>query len=390
MDKVGVHMHFDKQILADYNKGCVIELITKKGPINRAEIARQLGLSIPTIMKITDSFMENGIIRITGKGESTGGKRPELYEIMKEAYYFVGVDIGRSKIHIIIINLIGEIVEKMSIVVKHLNAPSEFIKEVMKGIEEVLESSNIPRKKILGIGIGTPGILETEKGIILYSPDFGWENVDVVTPIRERFDVSVIVENSNRTMALGEQWIGGGQNASNIFCVNVGHGIGAAILKDDEVYKGSSGTSGEFGHMVLKKDGPLCECGNVGCLESLSSGNAIAKRMGMSEAKEVFDLMREGNQEATEIINEAIEYLGIGIANAINILDPDMVILEGGIMKSYELFWEFLLQVIKEHQMKFAGRKVKIRKGMLGTDATAVGAASLLIRKFKKNGGKIN
>lgn len=382
-------MHYDKQMLADLNRALVLELITKKGPINRAEIARQLELSIPTIMKIVESFEKAGIISVVGKGESTGGKRPELYEIIKEAYYGIGVDIGRSKINIVLINLKGEVEKKQMIPARKLQTAEEFISKIIEGIELLLVQFDLPREKLMGIGMGIPGILNPEKGIIEYSPDFGWENVDIVKPIREKFQTWVVIENSNRTMALAEKWIGIGQSASLIFCVNVGHGIGAAILHHDDIYIGSSGTSGEFGHVVLQKDGPICDCGNRGCLESLAAGNAIAKKMGMEEAKDVFELMRQGDAKATQVIREAIEYLGIGIAGAINLLDPELVILAGRIMNSKDLYWEYLLQVIKEHQMSHAGTRVKIKPGILGEDGTAIGAAVLLIRNFKNNGGQV-
>lgn len=367
-----------------------MELFFKNGAINRAEIARQLNLSIPTIMKIVDGFVGDGLVRVVGKAESTGGKRPDLYEIIKDAYYCLGVDIGRSKVNIVLVNLTGEIVKKDITSIQALHNPDEVIQKVIQGIEKVLEDSHITIEKIMGIGIGVPGILDTPKGMVLYSPDFGWENVNIARPIKDRFDTWVTIENSNRTAALGEKWLGAGKAAKNLFCINVGHGIGSAILMEDEIYTGSSGTSGEFGHMVLEKDGPRCDCGNRGCLESLASGNAIAKARGVAEAKIVFDGMRTGDQESKEVIGKAIEYLGIGIASAINVLDPDMVILTGGVTKSQDLFWDDLLQTIKKHQMKYAGRNVKIKIGRLGEDSSAVGSAVLILKQFRNRGCQID
>lgn len=199
-------MKLDKQKLADYNRGSVIELISKNGPINRSEIAKQLGLSIPTIMKIADDFIDEGIIRITGKAESTGGKRPLLYEIIEDAYYCIGLDIGRSKINTILTNLHGRIVNKTLINVKNLNTPEEFLKVIINQIDLILLESKIINEKIMGIGVGVPGIIDRKSGIILYSPNFHWENIDLVSPLKEKFGFKVLIENSNRTMALGEKW----------------------------------------------------------------------------------------------------------------------------------------------------------------------------------------
>lgn len=382
-------MHLDKQIIAEYNRGCVLELVAKKGPINRSEIARQLKLSIPTIMKIADEFSAAGIFRITGKGESAGGKRPELYEVVRDAYSCIGVDVGRSKINILLVDLLGGVVDRHITDTIGLKRPEEFVEVINNVVEEIIQTNKVQMEKLIGIGIGIPGIIDKTNGMVLYSPDFDWENIDILTPIHNKFKKQVAIENSNRTMALGEQWIGAGANANNIFCINVGHGIGAAILDRDKIYTGSSGSSGEFGHTVMIKDGPVCDCGNRGCLEAVASGNAIAKKMGKREAKEVFDLMRQGNTEAAGIIKEAMEYLGIGIAGAINLLDPDMCILSGGVIKSYDLFQEDLINCIKAHQMKFVGRNVKIRVGELGENASAIGAANLLLKRFRDLGGQI-
>ena len=382
-------MHYDKQMLADYNKGRVLGEILKRGPINRAEIAKQLSLSIPTIMKIVDEFQRDGIIRVVGKAESTGGKRPELYEIIRDAYYCIGVDLGRFKLKIVLTNLMGEILIKKYEDISRINEPDKIISIIEKHIENLIESREIPDDKIMGIGLGVPGIIDKESGMILYSPDFGWEKVDLVTHLKKKFGFWVEIENSNRTGALAEKWLGVAQSADNLFGINIGHGIGAAILKEEDIYQGSSGASGEFGHLILKKDGPLCDCGNRGCLEALSSGNAIAKKMGMKEAKEVFDLARKGNAQAIQVIDEAVEYLGIGIASVINILDPDMVVLSGGVMQSSDLFWDKLCEVVKARQMKYGGRKAKLKMGILGEDATAIGATVLLIKNFKNHGGQI-
>jgi predicted NBD/HSP70 family sugar kinase len=382
-------MHYDKQMLADYNKGRVIELISNNGPINRAEIAKQLDLSIPTIMKIVDEFIHEGIVRTVGRGKSTGGKRPELYEIIKDAYYCIGVDLGRFRLKTIVADLQGEIIVKKVNDISQISDSQRVLEIIEKNIQEIIDNNAFPQEKIMGIGLGVPGIIERETGKILYSPDFGWENVDFSTYLKEKFNLWVAIENSNRTEALGEKWLGVAQPANNIFSVNIGHGIGGAILKGDEIYRGSSGASGEFGHIVLEKDGPLCDCGNHGCLEALASGNAIAKKMKKKEAKEVFDLAREGNREAIEIIDEAVEYLGIGIAGAINVLDPDMVILSGGVTQSYDLFGDRLQQVVKKRQMKYREGKVNIKVGTLGDDATAIGAVVLLLKNFKNHGGQI-
>ncbi len=400
-------MRVDKFLLATMNKKSVIDIIRTKGPINKAEIARLTELSIPTVMKLTDEFMKNGLVRIIGKGESSGGKRPELLEFISDAYYIVGVDIGRSHINAIVMNLSGKIIAKQIRKTGDTLPAEDMIDRVIHLIEQTLENSHVEKRKIIGMGIGMPGLLDVENGIVLFSPDFHWENVNLVSPIKNYFNMNIQLENSNRALAMGESWFGAGINSSYFICINLGHGIGSAIVEEGEFYRGSCGSSGEFGHITLVKDGPMCDCGNKGCLEALASGNAIANnakilikngepsiileladnQLENIDAKIVFDAAKKNDPLALRIVNDAIEYIGIGLANYVNLLDPDMIILAGGLVNAGDILVEKIKHVSKVRQMKFAGRKVKIQVAQLGADATAVGAASLILKNFMESGG---
>ena len=400
---------FDKYVMAQLNRKSVIDIIRTQSPINKAQIARQTGLSIPTVMKITDEFERNHLIRVNGKGESNGGKRPELLEIIPDAYYIIGVDVGRSRIKAIIMDLSGKLIVKESIKTGRTVPSQQLIERLIYLIHQVVQESNISVSQFLGLGIGMPGLLDTENGTVLFSPDFHWENVELVKPIEDHFPFYTILENSNRAMAMGEHWFGAGVESSYFICLNLGHGIGSAIVQNGEFYRGSCGSSGEIGHITLEKDGPLCSCGNRGCLEALASANAMAGqarelvRQGKGQrilelaqgneenidAKEIFDTAKEGDAAAALIVDKAIEYIGIGLANYINLLDPDMLILAGGVTGAGDYLITRLKRVIKARQMKFAGRKVKIRISKLGNDAAAIGAASIILKEFIENGAAI-
>lgn len=397
----------DKFLIATMNKRSVIDMIRTKGPINKAEIARVTDLSIPTVMKLTDEFIKNGLIHVTGKGESSGGKRPELLEFISNVYYIVGVDVGRNTLKALIMDLDGSVISKKVKSTGDDTSPEIVIKSLIELIEMTIADSGIQREKILGMGIGMPGLLDIESGLVLFSPDFQWENVDLVEPIQNYFSMSIHLENSNRAQAMGEKWFGAGINSDYFICVNIGHGIGSAIVEQGEFYRGSCGSSGELGHITMEKNGPRCECGNYGCLEVLASGHAIAEKakdqiksgstsqildmaMGSIEnidAKVVFEASKLGDPLAKGLVKDAVEYIGIGLATYINLLDPDMIILAGGVVNAGDVLIDGIKEVIKVRQMKFAGRKVKIRVAKLGADATAVGAASLVLKRFIESGG---
>jgi len=397
----------DKFLLATMNKKSVIDTIRTKGPINKSEIARLTDLSIPTVMKLSDEFIKSGLVRINGKRESSGGKRPELLEFIPDAYCIIGVDIGKVNITVIIMNLSGKIITRQIQKTGDTIPAEAMIDRLIHLIELTIESSQVDKSKILGMGIGMPGLLDAESGEVLFSPDFHWEKVNLVRGIKNYFNINIQLENSNRALAMGENWFGVGINASNFICVNLGHGIGSAIVQEGEFYRGSCGSSGELGHITLKKDGPICDCGNKGCLEALASGNAIAyiardriqkgessmilklaeDKLENIDAKMVFDAAKLKDPLAIQIIEEAIEYIGIGLASYINLLDPDMIILAGGLVNAGDILVERIKKVAKARQMKFAGRKVKIRVAKLGSDATAIGAASLILKSFLESGG---
>ena len=399
-------MKYDKFAMAQMNRSMVFDLIRRKGPISRAEIARTIGLSIPTVMKITEEFSHKQFVQDVGKGESSGGKRPELLELVPDSKYIIGVGVGRSKTNVLMMNLAGEVFIREIMETGGTAVPEVWISRLIQVIENVIRESGLSRKQILGMGIGMPGILDEKSGKVLFSPDFKWENVDMLTPIRERFKMDITIENANRALAMGEYYFGAGVDSRNFLVVNLGHGIGSAIMREGEFYRGSSGSSGEIGHIILEKNGPKCNCGNLGCLEAIASGNAIARDAKIAvlegnatkimelvnedinriEAKTVFEAARLGDRLAIQIAERAMQYIGIGLANYINLLDPDLIILFGGLTNAGDIFLKKVKEVLRERQMKFAGRQVKLVISQMGENGTAVGSASLVLKKFIKYG----
>lgn len=404
-------MSYNKAMLAQLNKKIVLEMIRTQGPINKAEIARKAELSIPTVMKITEEFERENLVKTIGKGESTGGKRPDLLEFVSNAYYITGIDIGRHYVKIVIIDMAAVIMSKecFPTTEEDIKQPKQFLEKIAERVEALIIKSGISKGRFMGIGIGMPGILDYARGDVIFSPDFNWVNVPLMEIFRNQLPFyKIFLENANRALALGEYIYGAAKNADYILCINLGYGIGAAIIESGQLLYGKSGTCGEFGHMIMEPDGPLCDCGNQGCLEALASGNAIAKRMereimegkqtlvsraavkqGKIEAEMVFEAARAGDILSRKIIDEAMEYVGIAIASSINLLDPDMIILAGGLTKSKDLFLDQLQRTVEKYKMKYSGKNVSIRTGTLGEYATAIGAAAMLIRLFIENGGEL-
>ena len=403
-------MRIDHTVVNTINKRDVLRIIRNHGPISKAEISRMTELSIPTIMRLTDDLIDKGIVRVVGKGESTGGKPPLMLELAADAYYLVGIDVGTTNIKTIVMDMEAKIISRIITPTVVSDSPEKIIVRIIDTIEEAVSDSGKPLNKILGIGLGMPGLLDIDMGKVLFSPDFRWENVDLIGPIKERFNMPVYMINVTRAMAMSEKWFGLAKDIKNFMCINLGYGIGAAIVIDDELYGGGSDSSGEFGHMTLEKNGPQCDCGNYGCLEALASANAISKKAGSMiergeesiilsmaggdaaniDAKMIYDAAKHGDNLAMEIVRESNEYIGIAIANVINFLDPELIIFEGGVAKAGDILLNGIKSVVERRQMKYTGRKLKILISELGDDAAAIGAASVLIGRLFESGGRVD
>ncbi len=388
------------------NKFNVMRLIISEGPINRAAIARKTGITIPSVMAITDDLIGCGLVCSAGKGDSCGGKRPELLAVVSDSVYFVGVDIGRDMTRLVIQDFSAKIIfgsrEKTGVVF-----PEEaFIDRLSRLILKCIDEAEIDKSRIAGVGIAMPGLIGQENGCVMFSPDFGWRDIPLQQSLSKKLPYPVLVENANRALALAESdglLAEGVLDRHTTLCVNLGHGIGAALVQNGRLYYGSSGTSGEIGHITVNKDGPLCSCGNSGCLEAVASGEAIARQardaiqskvsttllqkagsLEEIDAKVVFDAALEGDAVAVSIIDRAAEYIGIGIAMAVNLLDPDKVILCGGLTKNGKPFFDKVNESFEKHRMRQAGRCVMLSLGKKGDYSTAIGAAEIIFYNAHK------
>jgi N-acetylglucosamine repressor len=402
-------MRVDQSVINTINKRNVINIIREQGPINKSKVAHIAGLSIPTVMRLTDDLLDKKLIYEVGKGESTGGKKPLMLQFSPNSHYLIGVDIGTTNIKAIVMDMAATVLSKVVTPTNISEDPCEIISRIIDSIQRTVFNVGLPLEKYLGIGLGMPGLLDTNTGKVLFSPDFKWENVDLMSPIRASFGIPVYMMNVTRAMAVGEKWFGPAKSISNFMCINLGYGIGSAIIFNDQIYTGGSDSSGEFGHMTLEKNGPLCGCGNYGCLEALASANAMSKKaafliergehsmiLSMAggsarniDAKIIFDAAKLGDNLAKEIVREAVDYIGIAIANVVNFIDPELIILEGGVSKAGDILLDGIKRVVERRQMKYAGRKLRVILSEFGDDAAAIGAASILISQLIENGGNL-
>lgn len=387
------------------NKNMVLDLIRKHRSIYRAELARITGLSMPTIMSITDELVESGLVRDAGKGISSGGKPPMLMEIIPDSHLFLGVDISGAMYKGTILNLQGDVVYSKSLE-KEDRPEGEIVDCIRQFVDTLLEESKIDITKLSGMGLGIPGLVDTEKGTVINSIDYDLKNEDLRTPLRQIYNLPVFIENSSKVMAIGEKWFGAGADCDDFALVTVGRGIGAALFINGEIYQGHNSMSGELGHMVINPNGPICKCGRRGCLEAMASGKAIANQarnivsMGSNSimldlagrepkkirAETVFRAAAMGDVLAEKIADEAVINLCIGLTNLVFLFDCQRIVLTGYVVKDNSYLLEKISQRVNStRSLYFGDVPVEVCLSELGEEAAVIGAATLPLQNFVIN-----
>lgn len=307
--------------------------------------------------------------------------------------YAIGIDIGGTKISMVLGTEKGKILARREIPTWTGARTKACVKELAANLRALILRSCIPPKKILGIGVGCPGAVDSSKGTLPRSPNLpGWAGLPLKDILKKATGLPVCLANDANAAALGESFFGAGKNSKNFIYITVSTGIGGGIVIDGKLYEGSGFAAGEIGHMSLVPDGARCNCGKRGCLEAYASGTAVANFFRKSRfktnervtAREVGAAAREGNKLAIESYQCAGYYLGIGIANLLNILNPEKVVIGGGVLKSaHKIFWQTMMKSAKRHAWPEAFRTVKIVRSQLKGHVGDLGALALVFKHFK-------
>ena len=386
------------RLMNKINTTQVLSVIRSQEFISRAEIGRVLGLTAPTVNKILAQLAESGFVEYIGHGKSGGGRPPMLIKFNGKNNFVIGIDIGATTIRGVLSNLDAEFILEIQLSTKLKSGESGVMEQIFSLVDRLFARKNFNGAKVLGIGIGVPGLIDHKKGIIDLSPDFGWKNMEFQRRLSERIKLPIVFDNSTRLMAVGEKKYGKGMELDDYIVVNVGYGIAAGIVANGKILGGAKGHAGEFGHIVIDPHSDvLCDCGGKGHLEALSSGRRIAD-MGrllltknvdedlkkLSEgnpsnvtAKMIADLARQGNPNAIRIFDSALHYLSIGIVNMINVLDPKKVLIGGGVALNGDIFFDNLNKLVSNNMM--SAKKIPIEPVSFGENATLVGACALVL-----------
>lgn len=306
--------------------------------------------------------------------------------------YVVGVDLGGTKIYTALVDFKGNILKEVTVKTEAQNGSQSVMDKIINTIDTVIEGIEI--NMIKSIGIGSPGPLDVDNGVIVYTPNLPFKNFNIVEPIKARYKLDTYLDNDANVATLGEYIFGAGKGSKNMVFITASTGIGGGAILNGSLFRGSTGNGLEIGHMTVMNGGPRCGCGNKGCAEALASGTAImksAKDAVLSNvetslklyddvsAKEVFIEAENKDLVAMEILDNALTYLGITAANIANIFDPDKIVIGGGVSNGGKIVFDKIEEEVNKRVLRNIRKNCTIEKAILGGRAGVLGAAALAI-----------
>lgn len=379
----------------------IMNVIRRQGLISRAEIAKLTGLTPPTVTNITAKLLEWGLILEDGIGESSGGRRPLLLKVNPKIAQIIIIHIRSEK-------MIGYLVDPEFRVqytdnkkIKGLKK-EEVLELMLNMIADCQEAATAP---VPAVGIVVRGPVRIREGISVFAPNIGWKNVPLKNIIEEKIGLLAFVENDAKALINGEYHYGSVKDADSMILLKVSHGIGSGIMFNGRMYRGVNGSAGEVGHTTIDISGPVCSCGNYGCLEALASENAlvdmVVKSIKEGQPSLVYDLVNGelldvnpkiiyeaaagGDELAIRMLGHVARYLGIGIANLVNIFNPKIVVIGGGIVKARQYIEDIVRQTVWDRSFESCSSALEIRFSTLATENTMKGAADMVFAEITQS-----
>jgi len=377
----------------------LIDLICKYGELTKGDLVSCTDHSRTKITSSIDSLLHKSIIVENQASEYTGGRRSKTFSLNGGLGFVAGVDIGATSIDLALADFSHNILVRYSEDALVRIGPIKILGRVCGLLEKILRENGLNADNLLGIGIGIPGPVDFANGTAVSPPIMpGWDCYPIIQTVQQWFpSANVVVDNDVNVMALGEIKQGAGKGVNNLIYVKIGTGIGAGIINNGQIYRGASGCAGDIGHICIDKSGPLCPCGNKGCLEVLAGGPAIAERSlsatragkspillryyekngGKLTVEDVGNAASEGDALSIEIIRESGQMVGDVLASLVNFYNPDMIVIGGGVSNLGNLLLSSIRQAVLNRSLPLATRNLDIVFSEIGQDAGIIGAVNL-------------
>lgn len=379
----------------------VITALRQRGALSRSDLARITGYSRAKMTAIVSKLVERGILSEIGEGESQGGRRPRMLHFNPSQGYVAGVDLGATSIDIALADLSGALLERSGEPADVRNGPEVVLDRVCALLQQLMQRRGIGPEQIYAIGIGVPGPVQFATGLLIAPPLMPeWDAYPIRHMLRQTFSAArVVVDNDVNVMALGELRSGAGVGIENFIVVKIGTGIGAGIVCHGSVYRGSDGCAGDVGHICVEPHGPVCRCGNVGCVEAMAAGPAIAARAldaaqsgksnllaarrqangGTLIGADVGVAAAAGDRVAMEIIQDSGRMIGEALAGMVNFFNPRLILLGGSVSSIGHQLLSSIRQTVLRRSPPLSTKDLRIDYAALGRDAGLSGAVALAL-----------
>lgn len=379
--------------IKEMNRVKIIKIIKDRKEITKQEIAKLLGLSIPTVTTNINQLVEEGLVEEAGVAKSTGGRKPIILKFVGNARFSFGASISCSQVDILLVNLNGKQVARESFDYQDHFSFQDVLNSLKDKIFEMIDKNQIDKNRVVGVGLALPGLVDDDNMVLEYAPNIGIKNFHF-DDFQKDLGLKLCIENEANIAAFAEQLMGNAKDKSNIVYVSVTEGIGTGIIIDNHIYKSNQKKAGEFGHIRISDEPKLCKCGRTGCWEIFASKSALVKVYGEVKNKtvtsidEVFVALNQGDLEAKVVMCSYIDYLFRGIENIVLALNPDYVII-GGELGRYD---KEVMELAKEtvplvgEYLEYEGTKILFSG--LGSIGALMGSALLPLEEifnYKKN-----
>ena len=389
-----------------HNLKVVLFMLRRHEHISRVRLSRLTGLSTTTITNLISELLEQGIVVEEGTEKldyPRGVGRPRTaLRLVPDARYAVGIHIGVGSVRVAVSDLCAHLLVCLSQDHPLEKSPEQVLSETGDLVNEAISTSGVPHQRVVGIGVGASGLVDPQAGINVMAPNLGWRDVPIREWLVQRLGMPVCVNNNVRAMALGEAMFGAGQDVRALAYVYARVGVGAGYVVDGQLYHGSAAGAGEIGHTTIIADGGQpCRCGNTGCLETLVSEPAIEylaeglarqDKQGILAAhlqrgqgriiERVFSAARAGDAATKAMLSERAHYMGIALANLVNVLNPELIVLGGILAQGQDLFLPEIEVTMRQRSFANLGERVQLRTTSFGWQAGVVGAAALALNRF--------
>jgi glucokinase-like ROK family protein len=379
-------------------KKIVLGYFSNAGNATIADLCKELNLSVPKVTMLLNDLIQDGLVQDYGKMESSGGRKPNVYGLVSDSGFIVGVDVRHNHINIGLSDLQKKLVKIVKRIPYKLENNKESLDSLCELINNFVADLPISREKILGIGLNLSGRVNHETG---YSYSYFYFNEEPLSELIEsKVKINVFLENDTRAMAYGEFCLGNVHDEKNVLFLNMDYGIGLGILINGELYYGKSGFSGEFGHIPVFNNEIMCHCGKKGCLETEASGSALVRlfrekiKQGSSsiltkkmdpdqiQLEDIIDAARNDDILAIDLIGKIGENIGRGIALLINIFNPEMVILGGSLAATEDYIRLPIKSAINKYSLSMLNNATELKMSKLGDEAGVIGACLLVWKRI--------